>query len=65
MALDIKNYMAIDITKPECPVEFEVQQRENGYVVYLHVNGISVARVCQVKEVQVRNEDGNLIRTWP
>ena len=37
----------IDVTKPEHPVQVEIQKRPNGQVLYVHVDGITVLRICQ------------------
>jgi hypothetical protein len=38
----------LDITAPEHPVEVEI--RADGSVMWVHVDGITVLRICQMKE---------------
>lgn len=41
----------LDITGPETPVQVEIQDRgAQGFVLYVHVEGMSVLRICQIKE---------------
>lgn len=46
MALN-KNLQFQDITAPEYPVEVEI--RSDGKVLWVHVDGITVLRICQMK----------------
>ena len=46
--MDIKNVELLDITKPEVDVTVETQHRPNGMVLYVHVDGITVLRICQI-----------------
>jgi hypothetical protein len=41
-----------DITKPN-NLTIEVQQRHNGKVIYIHIDGRTVFRACQVTDFQV------------
>lgn len=40
---------SIDIIEPEYEVGIEVQRRESGSVLYVHVNGQTVLRICRIK----------------
>lgn len=48
MTAIIKEVKMLDITAPE-HVEVEIQNRPNGNVLYIHVDGITVLRICRVK----------------
>lgn len=68
--MKVQNIEMLDITNPETPVTVEVQVRPVGLVLYVHVEGVSVLRVCMVKTLLLTTpdelerafgEDGNLI----
>lgn len=48
--MDITEVRMLDITAPETQVVVELQERANGYVLYVHVEGMTVLRICQIKE---------------
>jgi hypothetical protein len=52
IAMQHKMVELLDITAPEGPVEVEIQHRPNGMVLYVHIDGMSVLRVCQIKYEQ-------------
>jgi hypothetical protein len=47
----------LDLTGPKGPMQVEVQVRANGLVLYVHVEGMSVLRICQVKEFTLKTTD--------
>ena len=42
----------IDITAPQ-RVEVEIQNRPNGKVIYVHVDGVTFFRACQVHDFEI------------
>lgn len=37
------------VCEPDASVEVEVQSRPSGHVLYVHVNDITVARICRIQ----------------
>jgi hypothetical protein len=43
----------LDITAPKFGVEVEI--REDGKVLWVHVDGVSVLRICQIDRLEVND----------
>ena len=43
----------LDITAPEGVVVVEYRKDPQGYVLYIHVEGITVLRICRISNLQV------------
>ena len=53
--MGFKRVELLDITKPEHGVQ--VQIRKDGTVLWVHVDGITVLRICQIPRLDI--EDGS------
>jgi hypothetical protein len=59
MASERQEY--VDITAPEHGVQITVRENELGNVIWVNVDGLCVARVCQVSYLEVNLPDQELI----
>lgn len=51
----MKYYELIDITcKPHDHVEVDIQEREMGDVLYVYYNGVTLLRLCRIKNGVMR-----------
>jgi len=48
--MDISNVQMLDITAPE---RVQVVVRRDGKVIWVHVDGVTVLRVCRMKAVDI------------
>lgn len=55
--MNIKRYESIDITGPKHGIQIEVQTRSqfnnNNRVLYVHVDGVTVLRICRIPDSMV------------
>ena len=52
--MDYKKVELLDITKPEHGVQIQI--RDDGKVIWVHVDGITVLRICQIPQLEL--DDG-------
>lgn len=45
----MKEFEFVDITAPECGVEIQV--RDDEQVIWVHVDGVTVLRICQIPKL--------------
>lgn len=50
--IDIQN-LDITLEPSDTGIQVEVQERPTGKVLYVHINGYTVLRVCRAREVNI------------
>ena len=52
--MDFKQIQMLDITAPEHGVQIQI--RNDGKVIWIHVDGMTVLRICQIPRLDIEDE---------